>query len=251
MSLKPEPYYDFLTRDEAVSDARLRALRMPDTFKAPLLAAHRLVAEHLDILEVEHVWKGQLRIGQLVVHDVMRDRFEYMFGYMKDAGLEIEKLIPAAKYRDDRAQMVANASMAWRVDYNGKPERGVFSKHLLCAVDVNQGHNAQKDKDGTYHPSYANPAHPKYRPPYGPAVIANYPDMLMDFSANLNMEHGSFWNDPDIEQKTGYPDYYPGAPFDLHHWELRDSGKGDELCMQNFPMPDGLVYVPTGKIMLA
>jgi|GEM_PF-2284844 len=251
MSSKPEKYYEFLTREEALSDAPLRTLDLPDKHKDPLLTAHRLIKPYVNILAVKHVWQGQLRIGQLVVHDVMRNRFKHMFDEMLDTGCEIEKVMPAVLFKDDEESMAAGNTMAWRIDYNGRPERGVLSKHALCALDVSPGENPQIDADGTYHPARANPTHPDYRAPYEPAVLANYPEMLRRFSSQYNVEHGSFWNNPNIEQETGYPDYYPGAPNDLHHWELRDSGKNGELCMENFPMPDGLVYVHAGKIMLA
>lgn len=248
-------YYKFLSRDEALAPTQIDRLGIAPEHKHLLREAHRRMVPYLSVITVEHLdYDGNLKEGQLVVHRDLADNIQGRFKYLHESGFRIEKVMPQVLYKDDAASMAHNNTSGQRSDFIGAPERGVLSKHLVgAAVDIEPVHNKMQNSDGTVEPPYTEDyvERPESMFMRGKDIRE---DIIGEFSRN-GFEYGGLWPDPNAEEITGHPDYYPGAPADKHHFELRDKKLDTEtqlMDMRDLELPQGIIFEPdTGRVRAA
>ncbi len=206
----------------------------------------------LSVITVGYLdYDGNLREGQLVVHEDLAGNVRDRFAHLRERGFAIEKMVPQVKYKSDADSMADNNTSGQRSDFIGHPSRGVLSKHLVgVAVDIEPVHNKMRNADGTVEPPYT----PGYvlRPE---SRLRDREDIRADFSDNGGMEYGGLWTNPNAEEITGHPDFYPGAPTDEHHFELRDKKLPNEthlIDMTELALPEGIVFdQENGRVIVA
>jgi hypothetical protein len=251
MSQIAERYYEFLEPEEALSPEPILKLDMAPEPRRILYEAQRRMIPFLRVIAVQHLcYDGKLGEAQMVVHHNLVDNIQQRFANLRAAGFAIEQMLPHLMfdYKDDLS-MAANNTSCQRPDFIGDPKKGVLSKHFAgVAVDIEPEHNRQRERDG------------RVSPPWTPDYVARPESMLMylpnvrqNFS-DAGFEYGGTWPLAGIEQITGHPDHYPGAPADEHHFEIRDAKLPSEthlLDMRDLDLPDGIIYEHPGILRAA
>lgn len=251
MTQTAERYYEFLSREDALSREPIQRLPLTLEHRRILTEAHRLMAGFLAVVTVEHLgYDGKLKAGQLVVHEAVADSIRGQFAFMLDNGFAIEKVQPHVMYGyDDTRAMADNNTSCYRPDFVGDPNDGALSKHFAgVAVDIEPIHNKQRNPDGSIVPPYTA----DYTVRYDSVLLANLA-IRQNFS-NAGFEYGGTWPMNGIEVITGHRDFYPHAPADMHHFELRDARNPDEshlIDMRHLPLPTGIIYEHPGRIRAA
>jgi hypothetical protein len=248
MSIEAEPYYTFLTREEALDPAPIDGLYMTPEHQAILKEAYRRMAPFLAVIAVKHLdYENNLRKAQLVVHNDLVDTIQARFAFLRSTGYGIQQMRPQVMvgYEDARA-MALNYTSMQRPDYLGSPKRGILSKHFVgAAVDIEPLHNKMRYRDGRVEPSYTSDY--EERPE---SMLMYRQDVQEDFSKN-GFEYGGTWPLAGIELITGHPDHDPGAPADEHHFELRDQKLPEEthlIDMSELALPEGIIYEHPGRV---
>jgi len=251
MSVSAERYYEFLSRDEALDAGPIDRLPIADQHKAVLKEAHIRIARLLRVITLEHLdYTGRLVEAQMVVHEEMADTIQQRFAFLRDSGFAIEKMIPIVVFgHKDSISMAKNNTSGQRTDFIGNPARGLLSKHFLgVAVDIEPVHNKQRERNGLVVPPHT----PDYTERQESMLMYNLP-VRMDFS-DAGFEYGGTWPVAGIGAITGHPDFYPGAPADEHHFELRDAKLPTEtnlVDMRDITLPEGIIYEHPGRIRAA
>jgi hypothetical protein len=251
-----ERYYNFLSRDEALGDvyADPDNPMTPEEFRY-LREAHRLMKPALEVIEIEHLgYDGARKVGQMVVHGALVDTTQELFAYLMDKQFAIHQIKPHVLYGyNDAKAMADNNTSGYRPGFNGGPLNGgtnreILSKHCAgVALDTETEHNKQRNADGTVAPPYVEGY--VFRPE---SRLMYHSDIRQHFS-EAGFEYGGTWPLPEIVNITGYPDFYPGAPADEHHFEVRDQKNPDDhhlFDMQDLVFPAGIAYEHPGKMRL-
>lgn len=245
-----------LSRDEALAPTQIDRLDIAPEHRRILHEAHRRIVPFLSVVTLEYLdHDGNLREGQMVAHRDLVDNIQGRFKFLRENGFRIEKMIPQVKYKDDAASMADNNTSGQRSDFIGGPERGVLSKHYVgAAVDIEPVHNKMQNPDGTVEPPYTEDYVERLESMFMYGDDIRRPDIIDDFSRN-GFEYGGLWTKANAEEITGHPDYYPGAPTDKHHFELRDKKLDTEthlMDMRDLTLPQGIIFeADTGRIRAA
>lgn len=251
MSQAAERYYEFLSRDEALDGAPINRLKLDPGPKMILAEAHRRMAKFLALITIEHLgYDRRLKAAQMVVHTDLVDTIRAQFAFLVGSGFAIEKVKPHVMYGYyDTDAMANNNTSCQRPDFIGDPRRGVLSKHFGgVAVDIEPVHNKLRDRNGLVVPPFT----PGYEGRTESMFMYNLP-VRMNFS-DAGFEYGGTWPVAGIEMITGHPDFYPGAPADEHHFELRDAKRHDEpqlIDMRDLALSEGITYEHPGRIRAA
>jgi hypothetical protein len=217
----PGEQYHHLTLEEALDD---RAITDPEQRRV-----HRLMSPYLQLLDVTHLgYDGQLRQGQLVVHEAMHPTFTRIFEGLLELQYPIEKVRPMVEYGwSDALAMADNNTSVYRPDFIvGENGRRTASEHTRgTAADLNPFDNPLLNYNGTLEPENAIG-----REPHEPAVISGNQAVINLFSEH-NMEYGGYWP----LAFRGNTDFYgTRVPWDRHHFELRPKFLG------KIAVPDGI-----------
>lgn len=238
--------YSNLTREQALDGSGLanlliagQASEVIAQTRRSIIAIHEKMKPHLVLEDIQHIgYDGMGKIGQIVVHEAIRDVTKTVFGQLLDAGYPIEGIRPMTQFGwEDTWAMQANNTSCYRPGFVGDPTKEQTSKHAVAvAFDVNPRDNPMRPLNGPVEPA-------NFRQPHPGSYLMHLPDIRAMFST-AGFEYGGTWNLPEINDITGFSDYYPGAPDDLHHFELRDHNAPDMLDMTNLPLPDGIYQRP-------
>lgn len=245
------PRYSNLTREEALDGRALAHLDIPHQpdevvaeTRRTLLDFHERMKPHLTVEDIRHLgYDGAYKTGQIVVHEAIRDATHTLFESLLEMNYPIEGIRPMVSHGwSDRWAMEGNNTSNYRPSFIGDPTRKKFSKHgVAVAFDINPRDNPMRPLDGPVEPA-------NFREPHEGSYLMHHPKIRRMFSV-AGFEYGGTWNLPEINDITGYADYYPGAPDDLHHFELRDSNTSEAspsntLDMTNLPLPEGIYDRP-------